>query len=141
MLIKPDGVARGLVGRILERFESRQFKIMHLKMLQANKEQLQNHYGEHKDRPYFNQLIEYMSSGPIIIVVLEGTDVILSVRKMIGTTNPAEALPGTIRGDFCSNAAANVIHASDNQSAAKREVNLWLTDLELKEILNRCHIA
>lgn len=138
IIIKPDGVARGLIGQILERFENRQFKVKQLKFVRASEEQLKKHYGEHESRPYFENLISYMNSGPIVIIVLEGPQVISSVRKMIGLTNPADALPGTIRGDFCNSADANVIHASDNLEAAHREIKLWLTDIELQNMLAIC---
>lgn len=125
VLIKPDGVHRGLIGRVIQRFKDRQFKIITLRMMHASKSLLESHYAEHKDRPFFSGLIERMSSGPIVMMVLEGSNVVPIVRKMIGVTNPAEALPGTIRGDFCTETEGNLIHASDSVESAKREINLW----------------
>lgn len=125
VLIKPDGVQRGLVGRVIQRFEDRQIKIKTLQLMHASKYLLESHYAEHRERPFFTGLIDRMTSGPIVMIVLEGKNVIGVVRKMIGTTNPAEAIPGTIRGDFCLETEGNLIHASDSLESAEREILLW----------------
>lgn len=125
VLIKPDGVQRGLVGRVIQRFEDRQIKIKTLQLMHASKSLLESHYAEHRERPFFTGLIDRMTSGPIVMMVLEGKNMIGVVRKMIGTTNPAEAIPGTIRGDFCLETEGNLIHASDSLESAEREILLW----------------
>lgn len=128
VLVKPDGIRRGLVGRVLQRFEDRQFKIVAMEMVHPTREQLETHYEEHKERVFFAPLIEYMLSGPIVVLVLEGPNVVPIVRTMIGTTNPALASPGTIRGDFCTTTDQNLIHASESPEAAAREIDLWLAN-------------
>lgn len=100
-------------------------RIATLRLMHASKSLLESHYAEHRDRPFFTGLIERMSSGPVVMMVLEGSNVIGVVRKMIGTTNPVEASPGTIRGDFCLETEGNLIHASDSEVSAEREILLW----------------
>ncbi|KAI3365363.1 hypothetical protein L3Q82_010453, partial [Scortum barcoo] len=131
LAIKPDGVQRGLIGDIIKRFESKGFKLVGLKMLHASGELLQQHYADLKERPFFPSLIEYMSSGPVVAMVWEGKGVVKTGRVMLGETNPADSKPGTIRGDFCIDVSKNIIHGSDSEESAKKEISLWFKDDEL----------
>ena len=131
--IKPDGVQRGLIAEIIGRFEKKGFKLVALKQLVPSKELAQNHYGVHKERPFFNDLVDFISSGPVIAMVWEGSGVILSARKMIGATKPLEAEPGTIRGDYSINIGRNIVHGSDSADNASYEINLWFHEDEICE--------
>ena len=129
--IKPDGVQRGFISEIIGRFERKGFKLVALKQLIPSKELAQKHYGVHKERPFFNDLVDFISSGPVIAMVWEGEGVISSARKMIGATKPLEAEPGTIRGDLAVNIGRNIIHGSDGPDTASFEINLWFNDEEI----------
>ncbi|XP_072549763.1 nucleoside diphosphate kinase 3 isoform X1 [Salminus brasiliensis] len=129
--VKPDGVQRKLVGEIIRRFERKGFKLVGMKLLQASEEQLMEHYWDLRERPFYKGLVKYMSSGPIVAMVWQGLDVVRTSRKMLGETNPADSLPGTIRGDFCVEVSRNVIHGSDSVESAQREISLWFKDHEL----------
>ena len=129
--IKPDGVQRGLISEILGRFEKKGFKLVGLKQLIPSKELAQKHYGVHKERPFFNDLVDFISSGPVVAMVWEGEGVISSARKMIGATKPLEAEPGTIRGDLAVNIGRNIIHGSDGPDTASFEINLWFNNDEI----------
>ena len=131
--IKPDGVQRGLISEIIGRFERKGFKLVGLKQLIPSKELAQKHYGVHKDRPFFGDLVEFISSGPVIAMVWEGEGVILNARKLIGATKPLEAEPGTIRGDLAIDIGRNIIHGSDGSETAAFEINLWFEDYEINE--------
>ena len=131
--IKPDGVQRGLISEIIGRFERKGFKLIGLKQLIPSKELAQKHYGVHKDRPFFGDLVEFISSGPVIAMVWEGEGVILNARKLIGATKPLEAEPGTIRGDLAIDIGRNIIHGSDGSETAAFEINLWFEDSEINE--------
>ena len=131
--IKPDGVQRGLISEIIGRFERKGFKLVGLKQLVPSKELAQKHYGVHKDRPFFGDLVEFISSGPVIAMVWEGEGVILNARKLIGATKPLEAEPGTIRGDLAIDIGRNIIHGSDGSETAAFEINLWFEDSEINE--------
>ncbi len=124
-MIKPDGVRRGLTGRIIQRLEDKGFKIVALKKMRINFDLAEEHYGEHKEKPFFKPLVEFITSGPVVAMVLEGPGVIAELRKMMGATNPADALPGTIRGDFATTIDENVIHGSANAADAEREIALF----------------
>ncbi|MBV7364034.1 nucleoside-diphosphate kinase [Actinomycetaceae bacterium TAE3-ERU4] len=129
VLIKPDAVARGLVGKILSRFESRGFTFSQLRVQVASKEQLDAHYSEHVGKDFYPAMAEYMSSGPLVAVIIEGEGVQEAVRSMMGATMPSAAAPGTIRGDYsrswADGVARNVIHGSDSYEAAEREISIW----------------
>jgi nucleoside-diphosphate kinase len=125
VLIKPEAIKRKLIGRIITRFEERGIMVVSMKMLKMNKTLAAKHYEEHKGRDYYEPLLEYMMSGPVIAMVLEANDVIGIVRKMAGSTDPAQADPGTIRGDFGLIKPCNIIHASDSNKSAKREIELF----------------
>ena len=129
--IKPDGVQRGLISEILGRFETKGFKLVGLKQLVPSKELAEQHYGVHKDRPFFSSLVDFITSGPVVAMVWEGDGVIASARKLIGATKPLEAEPGTIRGDLAVNIGRNVIHGSDGSDTAVFEINLWFQENEL----------
>ncbi|XP_017540056.1 nucleoside diphosphate kinase 3 isoform X2 [Pygocentrus nattereri] len=129
--VKPDGVQRRLVGEIIRRFERKGFKLVGMKFLQASEEQLMEHYWDLRGRPFYKGLVKYMSSGPIVAMVWQGLDVVKTSRRMLGETNPANSLPGTIRGDFCVEVGRNVIHGSDSVESAQREISLWFKEHEL----------
>jgi len=131
--IKPDGVQRGLVSEIIGRFERKGFKLVGLKQLIPSRELAEKHYGVHKERPFFGDLVEFISSGPVIAMVWEGEGVILNARKLIGATKPLEAEPGTIRGDLAIDIGRNIIHGSDGPETAAFEINLWFEDSEINE--------
>ncbi|MCH2404227.1 MAG: nucleoside-diphosphate kinase [Nitrososphaerales archaeon] len=124
ILIKPDGVKKRHVGDIISRFEERGFNILHVRMLTMNSDQASNFYSIHKEKPFFSELIDYITSGPIVQVVLEGNSAIEIVRQMVGATNSLKAASGTIRGDFGLSHTENVIHASDSVDSFEREFNI-----------------
>ena len=131
VLIKPDGVQRGLVGPILSRFEARGLKIVGLKLIQVPTTLAEEHYAEHKGKGFYDGLIQYITSGPVVAMVLEGPHAIGAVRKTVGATRAYEAAAGTIRGDFALETGRNLVHASDEEpGSADREVNLWFADAE-----------
>lgn len=131
LAVKPDGVQRRLVGEIVRRFERKGFKLVALKLVQASEELLREHYAELRERPFFGRLVKYMGSGPVVAMVWQGLDVVRASRALIGATNPADAAPGTIRGDFCIEVGKNVIHGSDSVESARREIALWFRTDEL----------
>ncbi len=131
LMIKPDGVQRNLIGNIVEKFEAKGFKLVGAKLMQISDSLAGKHYGEHKERPFFGELVEFITSGPVFAMVWEGEDVIKTGRTMMGETNPKEALPGTIRGDFGLTIGKNVIHGSDSPESAEREINLFFNQDEL----------
>ncbi|XP_077305321.1 nucleoside diphosphate kinase 3 isoform X1 [Lithobates pipiens] len=131
LAIKPDGCQRRLVGEIIRRFEKKGFKLVAMKMMQASEALLKEHYFDLRDRPFYQRLVKYMGSGPVIAMVWQGLDVVKTARLMMGETNPADSLPGTIRGDFCIDVSRNVIHGSDSTESAQREIALWFKDDEL----------
>ncbi|NHW88321.1 MAG: nucleoside-diphosphate kinase [Archaeoglobales archaeon] len=133
VMVKPDGVQRGLVGEIISRLERKGLKIVAIKMLKIPMEMAEKHYEEHKNKPFFSSLISYITSGPVVAMVVEGKNAVKVVRKLVGATNPAEAEPGTIRGDFGLDLGRNVVHASDSITSADREIRLFFKD---DEILN-----
>ncbi|XP_056143342.1 nucleoside diphosphate kinase A-like [Lampris incognitus] len=129
--VKPDGVQRRLVGQIIQRFEQRGFKLVALKMLQVSEDLLSQHYHQLRKKPFYPCLQHYMTSGPVVAMVWEGHNVVQTTRIMVGHTNPAEAQPGTVRGDFSVHVSRNVVHASDSLDGAHREIRLWFQGHEL----------
>ncbi|KAF0032572.1 hypothetical protein F2P81_014862 [Scophthalmus maximus] len=129
--VKPDGVQRRLVGQIIRRFEQRGFKLVGLKMLQVSEDLLAQHYCELRTKPFYPSLQQYMTSGPVVIMVWEGYNVVRTSRTMVGHTNPAEAQAGTVRGDFGIHVSRNVVHASDSLEGAQREIKLWFQGKDL----------
>ncbi|MEQ8409909.1 MAG: nucleoside-diphosphate kinase [Gammaproteobacteria bacterium] len=130
-IIKPDAVAKNAIGDIISRFEKAGLKVVAAKMLQLDDESAGGFYAEHKERPFFPDLIEFMTSGPVVVQVLEGEDAIALNRKLMGATNPADAEPGTIRADFAKSIDANAVHGSDSATSAEREVGYFFTDTEI----------
>lgn len=131
IMVKPDGVQRNLVGEILIRFEKKGFKLRGAKLFKITPNLAQRHYIEHQERPFFSELVEYITSGPVFAMVWEGNEVIKVSRRIIGATNPLEAHPGTIRGDFGMELRKNIIHGSDSLESAKREISLFFMEDEL----------
>jgi nucleoside-diphosphate kinase len=129
VLVKPDGVARGLVADVLGRAERRGYRIVALQMRTLDRATAEQHYGEHKEKPFFGSLVDFITSGPLVAAVLEGPDVIAAWRTVMGPTNPVNAAPGTIRGDLASVMQENVVHGSDSPASAEREVALFFPDL------------
>ncbi|KAF5822600.1 Nucleoside diphosphate kinase [Helianthus annuus] len=128
IMIKPDGVQRGLVGEIIGRFEKKGFALKGLKLLTVDQAFAEKHYADLSAKPFFNGLVEYIISGPVVAMVWEGKNVVTTGRKIIGATNPAESAPGTIRGDFAIDIGRNVIHGSDAVESAKKEIGLWFPE-------------
>jgi nucleoside-diphosphate kinase len=131
ILIKPDAVRRRLAGDILRRIESRGFKVVAGKLLTVTRELGEEHYREHREKPFFGELVEFITSGPTWALVVEGDGAIATMRKTIGATNPANAEPGTIRGDLAMSMPDNLVHGSDAPESAQREVALWFSADEL----------
>lgn len=131
--IKPDGVQRGLISKILGRFEQRGYKLVGIKLVQADQKLLEQHYAEHVGKPFFPAMTAFMSSGPILATVWEGKDVVKQGRAMLGATNPTASAPGTIRGDFGIDLGRNVCHGSDSVESANREIGIWFKKEELVE--------
>lgn len=128
VLIKPDGVRRQLCGEILSRYERKGLVIKAMKLLEASKELAEEHYVEHKGKPFFGELVGFITSGPVLAFVLAGENAIVSVRAINGATNPVDAAPGSIRGDYALTMDSNVVHASDSVESASREIHLWFPE-------------
>ena len=128
VLIKPDGVKRQICGEILSRYERKGLIIKAMKVLQTPKELAQEHYAEHKDKPFFGELVDFITSGPVLAFVLAGKNAVTSVRTINGATNPVDATPGSIRGDYALTMDSNVVHASDSVDSAAREIHLWFPE-------------
>tara|TARA_Y100001001_G_C7979587_1_gene298879 strand:+ start:576 stop:995 length:420 start_codon:yes stop_codon:yes gene_type:complete len=127
-IIKPDAVAKNVIGQIYARFESAGLKIVAAKMLHLSREQAEQFYAVHKERPFFNDLVEFMISGPVMIQTLAGEDAIAKHRDIMGATNPKEAAPGTIRADFADSIDANAVHGSDSAETARQEIEFFFND-------------
>jgi nucleoside-diphosphate kinase len=125
IMIKPDGVQRGLVGPIISRFETKGFKLVALKFAAPGKEHFEKHYSDLSSKPFFGGLVTYAASGPVVAMVWEGTNVVLTGRKMLGATRPDDSAPGTIRGDYAIDVGRNIIHGSDSVDSANKEIELW----------------
>ena len=125
VLIKPDAVNRGLIGEIIRRFESRTLKIKALKILNPSKELIERHYEVHRGKPFFDDVVAFMASGTVVAMVLEGENAIEIVREMMGSLEPTEARPGTIRGDFTLSVRENLVHGSDSLESAEKEIAIW----------------
>jgi len=131
LMVKPDGVQRNLIGEIVSRFEKKGYQLVGAKLMQIPTELAEQHYGEHKERPFFGELVEFITSGPVFAMVWEGENVISTARLMMGATNPKESAPGTIRGDFAVTVGKNIIHGSDSLESAEREIGLFFKQEEL----------
>ncbi len=130
-IVKPDAVARNLIGKIYDRFEEGGLRIVAAKMLRLSQAQAQGFYAEHKERPFYNDLVAYMTSGPVMVQVLEGDNAVARNRELMGATNPQEADPGTIRRDFAESVEANAVHGSDAPESAAREIAFFFDPSEL----------
>ncbi len=133
LMVKPDGVQRQLIGDIVARFERKGFQLVGAKLMQIPAELAEQHYGEHKERPFFGELVEFITSGPVFAMVWQGENVIATARQMMGATNPKDAMPGTIRGDYAAIVGKNIIHGSDSPESAEREIGLFFKQEELVE--------
>ncbi|WP_342497952.1 nucleoside-diphosphate kinase [Bacillus sp. FSL K6-0923] len=131
LMVKPDGVERQLIGEIVSRFEKKGLQLVGAKLMSIPKEVAETHYGEHKEKPFFGELVDFITSGPVFAMVLQGEQVVDVTRQIIGKTNPKEALPGTIRGDYGLTVGKNIIHGSDSPESAEREINLFFKQEEL----------
>ncbi|MFO8132367.1 MAG: nucleoside-diphosphate kinase [Thermoplasmatota archaeon] len=131
VMVKPDGVQRRLTGRVVARFEQAGITIVAMKFMSVSPELAEQHYAVHEGKPFYESLIDYITSGPVLAMVLEGDNVIERVRRMVGATDPHEAEPGTIRGDYAQDIGRNIVHASDSPETARREISLWFDDGEL----------
>ena len=130
-IIKPDAVSKNVLGKILDRFESSGLKIIAIKMLYLDKDMAAGFYSEHKDKPFFDKLINFMTSGPVVVQVLSGENAIKTNRELMGNTNPEEAASGTIRSDFAESIDANAVHGSDSSESAEREISYFFTESEI----------
>jgi nucleoside-diphosphate kinase len=125
ILVKPDGVKRRLVGEVISRIEAKGYEIRELRMATIEESLAQKHYAEHVDKPFFGELVSFITSGPLVAMVVEGIDAVAGMRQIMGATNPIEATPGSIRGDFATIIGENIVHGSDSPESAEREVNLF----------------
>ena len=133
VMIKPDGVQRCLVGEIISRIERKGLKIVAMKMMKIDRDLAKRHYEEHREKPFFEKLVNYVTLGPVVAMVVEGRNAIKVVRTLVGATDPVEASPGTIRGDFGMEIGRNIIHASDSEESAEREISLFFKPEEILE--------
>ena len=129
VLVKPDGVKKNLIGEVISRFERRGLRVVGLKMIKISDEQAKKHYAEHAEKPFFGELIKFITSGPVAALVIEGENAIKAVRAMMGATNPLDAVSGSIRGDFALEMSQNIVHGSDGEESAKNEIaNFFKTE-------------
>ena len=138
VMLKPGVINRRLVGEVISRLEKKGFKEVGMKMMMVPEAVAKEHYAEHKEKPFFGELVSYVTSGPVVAMVLQCDDCVTLVRKFVGATKPAEAMPGTIRGDFCTHTSLNIIHASDSDESAEREIKLWFNDEEIIDWEDNC---
>jgi nucleoside-diphosphate kinase len=129
ILVKPDAFARGLTGEIIARFERKGLRIVTLKHMQMDEDLASQHYAEHEGKPFFGELVDFITSAPLVAMVLEGYEAVVAARQVIGATNPLEAVPGSIRGDFALEVGQNMVHGSDSNESAEREAKLFFPDL------------
>ena len=129
ILVKPDAFARGLTGEIIARFERKGLKIVALKHMTTPRDLAEVHYDEHKERPFFGELVDFITSAPLVAMVLEGEEAVTAARQVIGATNPLEATTGSIRGDFAIEIGQNMVHGSDSPESGTREIGIWFPDL------------
>lgn len=133
-IVKPDGVAKNLIGKVIGRFEEEGLKVIALKMVHMTKEQAKGFYAVHRDKPFYESLTDFMSSGPCVVMVLEGDDAIARTRRIMGATNPKDAAPGTIRREFAENVERNIVHGSDSPETARMEIPYFFNSLELHSV-------
>lgn len=130
-IVKPDGVQKNLIGEVIRRFESQGLRIVGLKMIRLTKDMAKGFYIVHKDKPFYDSLTDFMSSGPVVVMVVEGENAISKVREIMGATNPKNAAPGTIRHDFASDVEHNIVHGSDSPESARFEIGYFFSDIEI----------
>ncbi|MBI4686738.1 MAG: nucleoside-diphosphate kinase [Nitrospirae bacterium] len=130
-IVKPDGVSKNVIGEVIRRFESTGLKIRALKMLRLSKDDAKGFYIVHKERPFYEDLTDFMSSGPVVVMVIEGENAISKVRELMGATNPKNAVPGTIRADFASDVEKNIVHGSDSSESASTEIPYFFSAMEI----------
>lgn len=133
LMIKPDAVQRNLIGEVVSRLERKGLKLVAAKLFQANEELAKEHYAEHVEKPFFNDLVSFITSGPVFAMVVEGKNVVEVTRTLVGETNPTKAAPGTIRGDYGIDLGRNIIHGADSNESAEREIGLWFDQSELND--------
>jgi nucleoside-diphosphate kinase len=129
ILVKPDAFERGLTGEIIARFERKGLRLAALKQLQIDTQIANVHYAEHAEKPFFDELVEFITGGPLVAMVMEGIDAVEAARQVIGATNPIEAAPGSIRGDHATEVTFNLVHGSDSDESAEREIEIWFPEL------------
>jgi nucleoside-diphosphate kinase len=129
ILVKPDAFERALTGELIARFERKGLRIVALKLMQADEELANVHYAEHAEKPFFGELVSFITRGPLVTFVLEGHEAVAAARQVIGATNPVEAAPGSIRGDLALEVTYNMVHGSDSDESAEREIELWFPEL------------
>ena len=129
ILVKPDGVRRRLIGEVISRIERKGLRIAALKSIRASEEIANKHYAEHTDKPFFGELVSFITGGTLVAMVLEGVEAVKAARQLIGATNPVEAAPGSIRGDFALEVTFNMVHGSDSDESAEREIGIWFPEL------------
>ncbi|CAH1190234.1 Nucleoside diphosphate kinase [Paenibacillus plantiphilus] len=137
VMIKPDGVKRGLIGPIITRFEQKGFHLAAMKLMRIDRALAERHYGEHQDRPFFGELVDFLTSGQVCAMVWEGQNAVANTRAIIGATNPVQASPGTIRADFALDIASNIVHGSDSPESAQREIALFFDGAPALETMYR----
>jgi nucleoside-diphosphate kinase len=125
VMVKPDGVRRGLIGEVIKRIEGKAYKIVEMKLFTIEMELARRHYAEHEGRPFFSELVSFITSGPVVAMAVEGPDAVAGCRQIMGATNPLEAVPGSIRGDFATEISENIVHGSDSPESATRELGLF----------------
>ena len=125
VMVKPDGVRRRLVGEVIKRIEDKGYDVREMKLFTIDEDLAKRHYAEHTEKPFFGELVSFITSGPVVAMVVEGPDVIAAMRQLMGATNPLEATPGSIRGDLATLIGENIVHGSDSLESAEREVNLF----------------
>ncbi|MEN9406234.1 MAG: hypothetical protein RLZ12_518 [Bacillota bacterium] len=131
VMVKPDGIKRGLAGKVIDRLERKGYLLQGAKLITVSRELAEKHYQEHVTKPFFPDLVKFITSGPVLATVWTGSDVVAAVRTLMGATNPTQALPGSLRGDFANSIDENLVHGSDSVESAAREIALWFTPAEL----------
>ncbi len=129
VLVKPDGVRRGLIGEVISRLETKGLELLRLELRTLERATAEEHYGEHREKPFFGELVDFITGGPLVAMVVEGPHAIAATRRLMGVTNPVDATPGSIRGDFALEIGQNLVHGSDSPESAEREVGLFFRDL------------
>jgi len=125
VMVKPDGVRRGLVGEVIRRFEARGLTIAELRLIRPSQALAEEHYGVHRDKPFFQGVVDFITSGPVVAMILEGENAVAAARQIMGATRPLEAAPGTLRADYCLDVQENLVHGSDSAETAAQEIRLW----------------